>query len=167
MILFLLFLLAAANSNRECYVVSCKSYLYFWESCKCVRETRNPVFVTVIDDQIAEPKQKSNLPQNALCVVFNYKQVTTSMVLEDENELIINMVIVQGVAFDDNNGKDYPPRVINLHRVSKSFGTRKEVLEIAQDEFPLGTIDNCFPEVADETERNFGSIVFAGEDFSA
>lgn len=89
------------------------------------------------------------------------------MVLEDENELIINMVIVQGVAFDDNNGKDYPPRVINLHRVSKSFGTRKEVLEIAQDEFPLGTIDNCFPEVADETERNFGSIVFAGEDFSA
>jgi len=166
MLLFLaLFCLCvAAESTRECYVVSCKPYFYFWETCKCIRHTKGPIAVTLTDDRLATENIGSDFLIDSLCVVFNYKQTTTSIETDGGNELIMHMVVVQGVAIDDEQGKEYPPRIFNMHRISMSDADRAEVLAVAEDKYPLGTIEDCFPEVDGNTERRVIESVL-GEDF--
>jgi len=165
MLLFLAFLCLCFGAARECYVVSCKPYFYFWEACKCVRHTKNPIALTVMDEKLADDFDSYSYEYQSQCVVFNYKQKTTSIETDGGNELVMHTVIVQAVQIDDDQGRNYPPHIFNIHRISMSDTDRNEVIAIAQEKFPMGKVEYCYPEVADDTEEQRLIEGFIGADF--
>jgi hypothetical protein len=141
-VLLLLHIFAAFAATQECFRV-CKPFLYFWKNCDCARVP----FVIRDGAVVAEPTN-SIYPPDLQCIVFGYERQTVERKEPHGMLHLYQVVVVQGVVLDDNKGKDYPPRVFDLHRFTALHEDASDILEMARKEYELGSVENCFPEVA-------------------
>lgn len=127
-----------------CKTVVCDPYFYFWEDCECadIPPSKSPVPMIRIDGEpFAETKEI--FPTDLLCEVINHRLE----IHRAENGERLYTVIVEGVPLN----RDYAIRVFYLHKIELYFDDLYEALRVADENFPIGDTESCFPELKKST----------------
>lgn len=144
--ILLLFISLAASatpmtpSGKSCTVVVCNSYFYFWQECECSEKAKvQHIPITVVDGHPLKD-ETNEYPPDMKCHVINHR----IKVLRDENNEVWYRAEIEGVPVDVK----YAVRMFFLHEVDMIYYDNfAEAALTAQDMFPVGSIEDCFPEL--------------------